>query len=395
MQVDNPIKKKITMEQINNSVEILNIAKSVVHHLNNINLANMTRKIIALPINNINLLEEITDIIYDRALQRQNYTHIYADMCASLINDSTFNKFITNTKISFQKVLLKKCSDVFYTLTKYNPQELKKLKQKMQNKNMEQKMFIDALNSYQFKFNKKVISNCRFISELYRKGAIPEKIILSCITDLSYENEELQLHCLCIILQLTGPILSKAYDLNEPVNTLLFAKDNYEMSSTLKFLILKVQKMHSEDWIIEEPVKYIGNNYMKFSDLPKEMKNMYTLKSYNIMALLIFNECYDVLFNFVNNKKIDEVINLLKMNKFLIRYDPISFIVSMILVALEENQNIRNYAGKLLDNIVKKKLLSKYSIQSGVDKVLNDLGIKEEYPNLSNLLLDITSQFKF
>lgn len=57
-------------------------------------------------------------------------------MCASLINDSTFNKFITNTKISFQKVLLKKCSDVFYTLTKYNPQELKKLKQKMQNKNM-------------------------------------------------------------------------------------------------------------------------------------------------------------------------------------------------------------------------------------------------------------------
>lgn len=29
-----------------------------------------------------------------------------------------------------------------------------------------------------------------------------------------------------------------------------------------------------------------------------------------------------------------------------------------------------------------------------VNKVLNDLGIKEEYPNLSNLMLDITSQFK-
>lgn len=57
-------------------------------------------------------------------------------MCASLINDSKFNKLITNTEISFQKVLLKKCSDVFYTLTKYNPQELDKLKQKMHNKNM-------------------------------------------------------------------------------------------------------------------------------------------------------------------------------------------------------------------------------------------------------------------
>ncbi|CAH1715249.1 unnamed protein product [Aphis gossypii] len=404
------------MEQINDSVEILNIVRSIVYHLNITNLANMTRKIIALPINNIKLLEEVTDIIYDRALQRQNYTHVYADMCASLINDSKFNKLITNTEISFQKVLLKKCSDVFRTLTKHNPRELDKLKQIMQNKNLEQQMFISALNSYQFEFSKKVISNCRFISELYRKGAIPEKIILSYITDLSYENEELQLYCLCIILQLTGPILSKvtikkchaemkklfsiklilfqAYDLNDVVETLLFAKDNYDLSSTLKCLLFKVQKMHSEGWIKEESNKYIGNIYTKFSELPKEMKNMYTLKSYNIMALLIYDECYDVLFDFVDNKKIDQVIRLLKMNKFLIRYDPITFVVSMILVALEENQNIRNYAGKLLDNIVKKKLLSNHSIRSGVNKVLNDLGIKEEYPNLSNLMLDITSQFK-
>ncbi|CAH1713730.1 unnamed protein product [Aphis gossypii] len=296
------------MEQINDSVEILNIVRSIVYHLNITNLANMTRKIIALPINNIKLLEEVTDIIYDRALQRQNYTHVYADMCASLINDSKFNKLITNTEISFQKVLLKKCSDVFRTLTKHNPRELDKLKQIMQNKNLEQQMFISALNSYQFEFSKKVVSNCRFISELYRKGAIPEKIILSYITDLSYENEELQLYCLCIILQLTGPILSKEYDLNEEVDTLLFAINNYTMSSTLKCLILKVQKMHSEGWIKEESNKYIGNIYTKFSELPKEMKNMYTLKSYNIMALLIYDECYDVLFDFVDNKKIDVCI---------------------------------------------------------------------------------------
>lgn len=57
-------------------------------------------------------------------------------MCASLINDSKFNKLITNTEISFQKVLLKKCSDVFRTLTKHNPRELDKLKQIMQNKNL-------------------------------------------------------------------------------------------------------------------------------------------------------------------------------------------------------------------------------------------------------------------
>jgi len=43
-------------------------------------------------------------------------------------------------------------------------------------------------------------------------GAFPKKVILSCITDLSKENNEnneLQMHCLFTILQLVGPILSK------------------------------------------------------------------------------------------------------------------------------------------------------------------------------------------
>jgi len=33
--------------------------------------------------------------------------------------------------------------------------------------------------------------------------------MLSCITNLSNEENEIQLHCLCILLQLAGPILSK------------------------------------------------------------------------------------------------------------------------------------------------------------------------------------------
>ncbi|XP_060840615.1 uncharacterized protein LOC132921556 [Rhopalosiphum padi] len=381
------------MEQINNSVEVLNIVRSIVHHLNKVNLGNMTQKIIALQINNVKLLEEIADIIHDRALKRQNYTHIYADMCASMINSSKFNKLTTNTEFTFQKVLLNKCSDVFYTLTK-DQQELNTLKQKMKNNSKELEKFIKTLNFYQFEFSKKVVSNCRFISELYRKGAFPEKILLACITDLSNENGEFQMHCLCIILQLTGPILSKAYDLNKLVNALLLFMDNYNISSTLKLLILKVQEMHSEGWINEQPIDFVGKNYRQFSELPTQMKNMYTIKSYNMMSVWIFDECYDILFNFVNSKKIDEVIHLLKMNNIWIRYNPITFVVSMILVALEENQNIRNYAGKLLDNLVKKKMLSNYSIQSGVEKVLNDPGTKKEYPNLSNLVLDITDQFK-
>ncbi|NP_001280459.1 uncharacterized protein LOC100571362 [Acyrthosiphon pisum] len=78
---------------------------------------------------------------------------------------------------------------------------------------------------------------------------------MSCIRDLSkenYENYELQMHCLCTILQLVGPILSKtSYDLNEPVNKLLPSINNHGMSSTLKCLIQQVKRMHSKGWMDE------------------------------------------------------------------------------------------------------------------------------------------------
>ncbi|XP_060862187.1 eukaryotic translation initiation factor 4 gamma 1-like isoform X2 [Metopolophium dirhodum] len=382
------------MELISNSDEVLNTVRSIVYHLNDVNLAKMTPKMIALPINNVKLLEEITDIIFDRALKRQNYTHVYAQMCACMINDSKFNKLATDTKTTFQKVLLKKCSDVFYI--EYQ-QELNQLKKKMKNDNMVPKRCISTLNNFQFDFNKKSICNCRFIGELFKNGAFPEKVILSCITDLSKENNEnneLQMHCLCTILQLVGPILSKTYDLNKLVNKLVSSLNNHGMPSTLKCLIHQVKRMHSKGWKNEEPVNFIGNNYTVFSDLPIHMKSVYRLKSIMIMAEWIYDESHDVLFNFVNKNKIDEVMQLLQISNTWIFYDPVLFVVSIILVALEENQIVRNHAGKLLNNLNKKKKLSTHSIQSGVNKVLNDSGTKKEYPNLSNLVSDITGQSK-
>jgi len=45
---------------------VLNTVRSIVYHLNDVNWVNMTQKMIALPINNIKLLDDITDIIFDR-----------------------------------------------------------------------------------------------------------------------------------------------------------------------------------------------------------------------------------------------------------------------------------------------------------------------------------------
>ncbi|CAI6344303.1 unnamed protein product [Macrosiphum euphorbiae] len=245
------------MEQKNNSDQVLNTVRSIVYHLNDVNWVKMTQKMMALPINNVKLLDDITNIIFDRVLKRQNYTHIYAQMCARLINDSKFNNLIaTDTEITFQKVLLKKCHDVFYS--NYQ-EELNKLKDTMKNDNMVPKKCLSVvLNNFLFDFQKRSICNCRFIGELFKNGAFPEKYILKCIGDLGKEkndnNYELQMHCLCIILQSVGLILSKtsySYDLNKKINKLVSSMENYGMSSTLKCLIKKLKVLNSKGWMDE------------------------------------------------------------------------------------------------------------------------------------------------
>jgi len=62
--------------------------------------------------------------------------------------------------------------------------------------------------------------------------------------------------------------------------------------------------------VLTVPVKFIGKNYATFFDLPSHMKRVYTLKSYKIMAEWIFDECYDILFNFVNKKTMDVCFNI-------------------------------------------------------------------------------------
>ncbi|CAI6368511.1 unnamed protein product [Macrosiphum euphorbiae] len=302
------------MEQKNNSDQVLNTVRSIVYHLNDVNWVKMTQKMMALPINNVKLLDDITNIIFDRALKRQNYTHIYAQMCARLINDSKFNNLIaTDTEITFQKVLLKKCHDVFYS--NYQ-EELNKLKDTMKNDNMVPKKCLSGvLNNFLFDFQKRSICNCRFIGELFKNGAFPEKYILKCIGDLGKEkndnNYELQMHCLCIILQSVGLILSKtSYDLNKKINKLVSSMENYGMSSTLKCLIKKLKIMNSKGWMDEEPVKFAGTNYNAYRDLPPHMQMVYRVRSKKIMSDWAYDESHDHRLNVVNNYKIEVRSNI-------------------------------------------------------------------------------------
>lgn len=64
----------------------MNIVKSIIHHLNVVNLNNMVQKMLALPIKTIELLEEITDLILIKVWKYYYY--------CSIINDYMFIEIV-------------------------------------------------------------------------------------------------------------------------------------------------------------------------------------------------------------------------------------------------------------------------------------------------------------
>lgn len=63
-----------------------------------------------------------------QVLQKYDFTVIYANLCACMIKDDKFNK-LQNSNITFEKILVKKCWEVFFSY-KSHQQELDKLKYK-------------------------------------------------------------------------------------------------------------------------------------------------------------------------------------------------------------------------------------------------------------------------
>ncbi|XP_025425500.1 uncharacterized protein LOC112694289 [Sipha flava] len=207
----------------------------------------------------------------------------------------------------------------------------------------------------------------------------------------------LNIHCLCIILQIAGQKLSKTHNLDGIVHhILLFKNENtvlIKMSPTLQSLMFKIQNLHLKCWIHEEPLKLIEDNehYISFENLPEQLKKLYDLKSYTVMAQCIIDECMAVLNGF-DKININEIVHSLKYINSWIHYDQVSFVASMILITLNEDQSIRHKAGILLNLFIKKGLLSIGSVLSGIDKIMDDSELKIELPRLSDLLFDITTK---
>uniref|UniRef100_A0A2S2R138 Eukaryotic translation initiation factor 4 gamma 1 n=1 Tax=Sipha flava TaxID=143950 RepID=A0A2S2R138_9HEMI len=190
-------------------VEIFNMVQSIVHRININNFDKMAKTIISIPKRTIYIFENIVDIIYFQALNRSNFAVLYAQLCAYMVNDGAFNT-LHNSKATFQKVLAQKSFDDFTSYYSRTPQkEVHTLKEKFMNSNMTPYNFKNRLNNFHFQYYNRSLTHCKFIGELFKQGAFTEKNILSFIHELMKVKDILNIHCLCIILQIAGQKLSK------------------------------------------------------------------------------------------------------------------------------------------------------------------------------------------
>lgn len=86
-------------------------------------------------------------------------------------------------------------------------------------------------------------------------------------------------------------------------------------------------------------------------------------------AFLVILYCKSVNYNISKFKVYDyylqKIVDLLNNTNTWLHYNQVAFVVSMILVAFEESQNVRAYAGILLNNFVMYEIILKCSVHLG------------------------------
>ncbi|KAJ8901789.1 hypothetical protein NDN08_003995 [Rhodosorus marinus] len=158
------------------------------------------------------LLKALIEEVYEKALFQKAYVIMYADLCYRFNKDyqdkkKEEHKGVPEQKM-FRKQLLQQCKKEFDTIASkrgidLDPEELK---------NMDE----DDRTAAEMKAKRRMLGNISFIGELYKKGLIPERILVEqCIRRLldkiEKDKDEDLIECICHLFTTTGAHLVQVW----------------------------------------------------------------------------------------------------------------------------------------------------------------------------------------
>ncbi|KAG2374921.1 hypothetical protein C9374_010295 [Naegleria lovaniensis] len=189
------------------------------------------------------VLNAIIDQIFSYAISLQNFSALYARLCADLSTELKEKIGEENTK-QFKRLLLNKCQREF---EKEKEEELKNASEKLSPEELEEKEFL---------LRKKKVGNVIFIGELYLQEMLSEKIMHEVIKRLLINptphpsSDDIEL--LCKLLTTIGKKLD--HEKSKKYVNFYFARmetlsQEPTIASRLRFMLRDVIEMRLNDWV--------------------------------------------------------------------------------------------------------------------------------------------------
>jgi len=261
---------------IKRAQELLNDSK-----LNSDELAKQFAK---LKVRNEYELNQLVDLLYDRAIEDAENCEFYVKLCQS--RNMREIAIITNglrRTVRLDMLMMKRCQLVFDANIEHNYIENRHRNEIDKCTDLDKKKYlVEYLNMEMNLFKINSLGNITLLGSLYRHNSIYGIFIDSCIDKLIANDDQSSYEILCILFKLIGDKYQKSTKNKEKFDQQISVLEtllNYPIDSSFRALIVDVLSMHENGWKLKDQLTYSAANptIKKDGSLKKPVKS--TLQS--------------------------------------------------------------------------------------------------------------------
>jgi translation initiation factor 4G len=243
--------------------------RAILNKLTPTNFDKLFEQVKAVNIDNAATLTGVVSQIFDRTLMEPIYCEMYVNFCCHLAGElPDFNE--DNEKVTFKRVLLKKCQEEF---------ERGEREQEEANKVDEEgeiKQTAEEREEKRVKARRRMLGNIRLIGELYKKKMLTERIMHACIQKLlgQYEDpDEEDLEALCKLMSTIGEMIDhqKAKEnMDAYFGRMKTLSNNMNLSSRVRFMLKDAIDLRKNKWQQRRKVEGLKKIEQVHRDTAKE-----------------------------------------------------------------------------------------------------------------------------
>jgi len=201
------------------------------------------------------MLKGIVWLVFDKALQEQGFSTLYADLCVLLSKQAMEFQEDDNPdskRLTFKRCLLNKCQE-----------EFEKGGTDAQNEELFAGLTPEEREVKEIRIKRRMLGNIKFVGELFSKGMLNEKIMHACVQQLLRRDpkkpvDEDQVESLCKLLTTIGKLLDheKArqwmdtyFGMLAQLESDVTEDGSLLLPNRLRFMIRDVRDLRSNKWV--------------------------------------------------------------------------------------------------------------------------------------------------